>query len=383
MPERSFRVLINNASSSLTLQKTFDHLCGGDWTPAWSPPQTINPGQAGQGLQSESAGIATGTEGYVKYDVVSGSGKMGMIYVYWDNPWYGNTHFRFDEDTSDIFPDCDFDIPAGGSGFPSPKPTGFSLVPISYAHGEAGGGDITGLGDLINYVPGPVVFLGLLGIDKNPTLTLELRETDVSPQFQDLGAKSLKPMSNATLDDWVGEWVGEGVQVTITRSALLLEAAIMDSGHGEPFELTTEFGIGAPWLYQRLRQTSLTSVLGGAQDVKGPGTRILQRAALSAIQTLPPSAPRAAVAQHFVNAVAAEDKAMAIPAGRAVSAGRLIARAVDESGWMAQLDQGVVLSLYAVMQGGQQISKNLHYQRFGRAQLVQADVMLNPYYPLH
>ena len=33
MPQRSFRVVIQNFSRTLTLNRQFHHLCGGDWTP--------------------------------------------------------------------------------------------------------------------------------------------------------------------------------------------------------------------------------------------------------------------------------------------------------------------------------------------------------------
>ncbi|GAA4028655.1 hypothetical protein GCM10022232_88160 [Streptomyces plumbiresistens] len=93
-PVRSARAVIHNRTSYYKLVKTFDHLCHGEWTPGgWLPPAVIEPGRSG-GMQSESAGTATGTEGYAKYDVFFGVKRLGMVYVYWDNPFVGVTHPR-------------------------------------------------------------------------------------------------------------------------------------------------------------------------------------------------------------------------------------------------------------------------------------------------
>jgi hypothetical protein len=101
VPARSFRVyLSNNTFSPLTL--TGSYLCHGQWTDGWQPPpQTVAP-QSMVSWQSESDGILTGTEGWVKYDLQptdsSGSQMVDSdgnplpaekIYLHWDNPYAG------------------------------------------------------------------------------------------------------------------------------------------------------------------------------------------------------------------------------------------------------------------------------------------------------
>jgi LGFP repeat len=181
MPERIGRVVVRNTSGSLRLVKTFAHLCHGDWTPGgWQPPAFIEPGATG-GMQSESGGVLTGTEGYAKYDVVDLAGRRhGMIYLYWDNPWVGVTHPRFATNAGDVFPDCDFDAPTDSSVFQVDTSLSFHLAPVAYRHTH-GGGDVTSPGDLAAaFLAGPVggiaLLFGLKGIVKDPVWEYELRD---------------------------------------------------------------------------------------------------------------------------------------------------------------------------------------------------------------
>src|SRR5207248_572506 len=115
MPVRTFEVILTN-NSGFPLTKTFEHLCGGDWTPGLHPPDMIPPGQA-QPWQSESDGLATGTEGYVKYKVGATTGDT--VYIYWDNPFaFGVTKAFCKVSTTDVEPDCDFEKTSGGAVFP-------------------------------------------------------------------------------------------------------------------------------------------------------------------------------------------------------------------------------------------------------------------------
>jgi hypothetical protein len=70
-------------------------------TDGWSPPAAIEPGDT-RGMQSDSSGsipiignIMTETEGWATFDVVGPDHRHGMIYVYWDNPYYGVTKAKF------------------------------------------------------------------------------------------------------------------------------------------------------------------------------------------------------------------------------------------------------------------------------------------------
>jgi hypothetical protein len=198
MPERTARIVINNRTGSLRLVKTFDHLCWGEWTPGgWRPPAAIEPGAIG-GMQSESDGVLSGTEGYVKYDILSSGGRAGMIYIYWDNPWLGVTRPRFAVHASDVAPDCDFEAPKAGNVFEVDPTVGFRLVPTRYGHTQ-GGGDVTAPGDLFQaFALGPVLgiasLFGLKGIVKDPVWEFELRDGAASFPLivQPVGEPALK-----------------------------------------------------------------------------------------------------------------------------------------------------------------------------------------------
>jgi hypothetical protein len=133
-------------------------------------------------MQSESSGVLTGTEGYAKYDVIrDADGRQGMIYVYWDNPWFGVTRPRFATNAVDVHPDCDFEVPPGQSDFFSLDVSlSFHLAPVRYGHTH-GGGDVTAPGDLAQaFALGPalgiVSLFGLKGIDKDPLWEYDLRD---------------------------------------------------------------------------------------------------------------------------------------------------------------------------------------------------------------
>jgi hypothetical protein len=82
--------------------------------------------------EAESSGVATGTEGWVKYQV---SGLSDTITIYWTNPFVGNTFFGFDASSVDnVDPrqrwnaDCGDNVQSGGSTFPPPSQFGFFAV---------------------------------------------------------------------------------------------------------------------------------------------------------------------------------------------------------------------------------------------------------------
>jgi hypothetical protein len=131
MAARSVQInVFNNTDFSLT--KITEHLCratGGDpvWTPGgWEPPDTI-AGRTSASWRSESAGVLTGVEGWVKYKVPTGDLATDHIdeqgYIHWDNPyvWDMNTNpYNCDVSVSNITPDCDpGDDNSGGFAAPS------------------------------------------------------------------------------------------------------------------------------------------------------------------------------------------------------------------------------------------------------------------------
>jgi hypothetical protein len=182
MPVRSFRVLLsNNLGFPLILVEP--HLCHGEWTPGgWEPPATI-PAMTELGWQSESGGIATGTEGWVKYRIgVPPSVLPGgpppppvlteTVYIYWNNPFLSsplsekdNTHAKGSVTVSDVTADCDADDTGGGGSTFDPMKSSFDLLPTGRVPGRPLGpsGSNEFLEDLPQVPFAPVIILGTVG----------------------------------------------------------------------------------------------------------------------------------------------------------------------------------------------------------------------------
>jgi hypothetical protein len=89
-------VFVSNESDA-TLNFGHDEIAHGDYTPDWSPPRVIKPGQR-VGFQGEgdlAIEPTTGTEGRVWYNIAAPEGSGGELYIHWDSPLiesqYGNT----------------------------------------------------------------------------------------------------------------------------------------------------------------------------------------------------------------------------------------------------------------------------------------------------
>jgi hypothetical protein len=89
----------NETDAALTFSN--DELVHGDYTPDWSPPSVINPGER-LGFQGEGNIVPinqpiTGTEGRVRYQIAAPDG--GELYIHWDSPLiesqFGNTFHIF------------------------------------------------------------------------------------------------------------------------------------------------------------------------------------------------------------------------------------------------------------------------------------------------
>jgi hypothetical protein len=111
MAKRSIRVtLSNNTPYPLNLLGSAV-LCGGKWTEGgWNPPAQIQPKTHGA-WQSQSDGILTGTEGWVKYLIEQSDKRcfVQLVYIHWNNPfvWDKNTTpFDFEVSNTDITPPC-------------------------------------------------------------------------------------------------------------------------------------------------------------------------------------------------------------------------------------------------------------------------------------
>ena len=83
---RSVKIEVQN-DTGRTLNKVSESLAHGTWRD--TPPNSI--GGAGS-WESESDGVATGTEGTASYNIDGG----GTVVFYWNNPYIGSNDYRID-----------------------------------------------------------------------------------------------------------------------------------------------------------------------------------------------------------------------------------------------------------------------------------------------
>ena len=81
------KVFIRNESDA-TLHFASEEIVSGEYTPDWTPPSTIAPGER-RGFQGEGGAVlgvpTTGTEGRVRYNVVAPN-TGGELYIHWNSP---------------------------------------------------------------------------------------------------------------------------------------------------------------------------------------------------------------------------------------------------------------------------------------------------------
>jgi hypothetical protein len=119
MAKRSTQITFQN-NTDVDLSLVHWHLCHGEWSDGYPvPPPTIGS-KTSVTLQSESSGIATGTEAWFTYQinnpaqVQDANGHVlncvpELVYIYWDNPFVwdnGTQAVSGSVTTTDRKPDC-------------------------------------------------------------------------------------------------------------------------------------------------------------------------------------------------------------------------------------------------------------------------------------
>jgi hypothetical protein len=379
MSERTFRIRIKNSSSYLTLQQKVAHLCHGQWTSSdWQPPATIAPGASGE-AQSESCGFLTGTEAYLKYDLVAPDRIHGMIYIYWDNPFYGVTKYDYKRAVSDVPPDCDYEAPAGQSiTVEDHSELDFNIGVASYDLGDAGGGTITNPGDLVHWaVPGSLI--GLVGIYKHPTISFEI--VDRRPTFSEHPPKlTLHLLSEATEEQWVGRWWSDQVTVEIkpTRSYPPLEATVEDPLQS-PNSFTERFAPGAEKMPAAIK-VELINFLAESHGLDRPHRKALTAAAEKLLQPSGAINRQVPVALQYHQLVRSFDLRPADSQrdSSTHNAANAVAHLAQFKGGAAYLSNRTALHLYGVFENGANVGFQLQLQRLGALGEPLTSVMLKP-----
>jgi len=404
MASRTFRVIIRNRSSKLVLSNTFTHLCDGGWTGGWEPAGVIcfaNPGDrptifacpntTGDGaLQSESDWAFSGTEGYIKYDVfdptinVTGA-RVGMVYVYWNNPFYGTTHCRFASDSSDVTPDCDFSGPGAGSVVP---PGGKGAVPFTFvpswgvvnapdhgmfpvigtvdadpqaadfaaglasfgvgaAVGVGVGGLVAGVGDLA----------ATMGVVDHAWIQIDLIDGAPHGGGSIAGQSAQNPslsQDKAPTGEWTGHWVGNAVDVDISAASALAAATL----HAAPVSVSVKDGTSRPPIAFTVPvdiSTHITHPARGAfqEAGAGGGGQVAGRSAAARRVSAGPMAHGAASAD-MSTVVRLRDMSIARDAN-----------GVAYIDGVMYLPHGITLRIYKQFEGATLTGFRLGYQRIG------------------
>jgi hypothetical protein len=188
MPARVYRVHLWNGTD-FKLARQNHHLCHGDWTPGgWEPPPVIESKSVAAAWQSESAGVGTGTEGWVKYKLTSGPSGQDIgeqAYIHWQVPYIGTGIIPgappptggdlFDASSAqvssgDVTPHCDADSSGGGSAFEEAK---HELIFLGLGRPA---GDLT-LGEMLADLTNPVSWIADFLSSNDPwDVTLLLRQ---------------------------------------------------------------------------------------------------------------------------------------------------------------------------------------------------------------
>ncbi len=323
-PARVFRYdLFNNVfGHTLVLQK--DDLCGGCYTSGWEPPQQIESGQT-RGFQAESCGhlfgggFMTGTEGWVKYQIIRDSDQAmrGLVYLYWTNPYFGVTFGRFALATLRWTANCDEDAPDAGSSFSSDEapPAGFSLS-IEGTMRNGSPTDIDELGDLYRVPLAPVFIFGAGGIWENMEMSMKLSSDETPMVFPAPGQHTMSLETQPRRSIVEGHWSSDTVDVDIRQVwDLQYEVNITDTTPGRPFSLATICSFGTAGLAKLLAHDQTLESMVTTSMVKPSHAEIAKASvALSGISAV------------LRTAGASDDNGAAflgIPSGRTFSAAAL------------------------------------------------------------
>ena len=177
MAEREFDIhLFNHSDATLVKISHPDHeLCHGEWTEPLRPPDRIPPAPTDEvRFKSESSGLGTGVQGFVKYQL---EGSSEVLCITWDNPFaFGVTKFKVVLDTTNItVRACEIE-PDGDSTFPGPAPR-HRAVPNNFSNDGSFDGFVT----FVSELPlAPVFIFGNMSIDAHARLDLTVANLPTS-----------------------------------------------------------------------------------------------------------------------------------------------------------------------------------------------------------
>jgi hypothetical protein len=405
MPARVFRYLVNNKVQGHTLRLLAEHLCGGCYTSLWEPRSSIPSGTAG-GVQAESCGFLTGTQGWVKYDLIRDSDgvKRALLYLYWTNPYFGVTYGKQTLVAMNLQADCDEDAPGAGSTFSvgadgNAPPSDLNLATDSIRKN----GSPTNIDEVtdvlrLGVVQTPVWIFGAGQIWERMEIDVSLSSTSQPALLPPPGARTRTLDTTPSPATLAGGWTGEHVRIDIAYHGYKqFHVSISDTTPGRPLSIASSCALGA----------------GGAADFLAVRPSVLRSMVVSTtISATPHDIGRAAVAltsaSRALLAAGAIESAPANSLGLSArpkpSASELLKEAtsygVSESAVLTAVTEaaaalmtdadftlhpapGIALRLYRELENNSLIGYSLHYQRLAEDGQVVKDTYLAPYIPLH
>jgi hypothetical protein len=383
MPARVFRFLLKNDVPGHTLRRVAVRCCFGEFTSGdWYPDETIEFGVNG-GLQAESAGVLQGTEGWAKYRIVrdSDGAARGLVYLYWDNPYFGVTHGRAELFGVDVKADCDDDASGGGSSFTDAtgenEPPADLKLSLVVARRDGSPTVIDEPGDAYRVPLAPVFIFGTAGIWERMEVELRLtssaESTVIPPLLPQPGQRTRRLDVSPSPREFAGTWSNGTVAVTIEplgRSQY--HVTVKDQTAGAPLSLDATTILGSEGLGGLLqRDASVRMPTGGGADTD---------------------------ASRLTDPVRAGGLGGALPGGigdisrgglasRVAEAAPLGAIGVDEvsrpadavrtrTDYALYLGDAISVELYDEFEDGQRRGHTLHYQRMADDGAVIADAYL-------
>ncbi|MEO7427255.1 MAG: hypothetical protein ABI036_18855 [Fibrobacteria bacterium] len=261
---RIFKYELQNNVAGHTLILQQDHLCGGCYTPDWEPPAQIQFGQT-RGMQAESCGFMTGTEGWVKYKIIrnSDNDNRGLVYLYWTNPYFGVTFGRHALATLRWTANCEEDSPGKGSGFSSDEdaPFGFNLS-IEGTRRDGVPTVLDELGDLYRVPLAPVFIFGAGGIWERMDVLMKLSTDEIQYVLpsQPPSTRSLDIHPQRSILE--GKWTDENIEVNIRFLWVHnYELTLVDTSPGKSLSITAVCTLGPSGLAQLYSHHSILEAM--------------------------------------------------------------------------------------------------------------------------
>jgi hypothetical protein len=413
-PARVFRYTYTNNTNTLvvkdgiqvenkhTLQRVDHHCCSGVFTSNdWEPTLNVPPAGTG-GLQGESKGVLTGTVGWAKYNIVrdSDNATRGMLFLSWDNPYFGATQFSFGLVGPRGIPLCDQEGADDTSSYgdANSPPSDVDVV-CTLIRKNGAPTDIDDWGEVYRVPLAPVWIFGAGQIWERMEIELSFfSKSEGAPMtLPGVGQKSRTLDASPSPQALSGTWVGGQTTVTISYVGYrLFKVDISDLTPGRQLVDSTTCSLGAAGVVSMFEQTTSTlrSMITAGDVAHSPvemgkaavalaGVTAALRASAddtSGVSWLGLSRTRKMSAAQ-ISEIARSYHVADSPILRQIAIAG--AANLNHSDYTLYPGHGIALQLYYELENGRPHGYSLHYQRLTEVGSVLADEFLMPQISVH